>query len=52
MGLSFREVQDWAERFEQKRGWADVPPEEEFILLSGEVGELTNALRHAWKRTA
>jgi len=52
VSLTFREVQEWVERFERARGWADRPPEEKFICLQEEVGELASALRSVWHKTS
>lgn len=52
MSLNFREVQEWVERFERTRGWADRPPEEKFICLQGEIGELATAIKHVWDKSS
>jgi NTP pyrophosphatase (non-canonical NTP hydrolase) len=52
MSLSFCEVQEWVERFERKRGWADRPPEEKLICLQEEIGELATAIKHVWTRSS
>jgi NTP pyrophosphatase (non-canonical NTP hydrolase) len=52
MTLTFREAQDWVERFERARGWADRPPEEKFICLQEEIGELAHALRNVWHKSS
>jgi len=50
--LTFREVQKWVEKFERARGWADRPPEEKFICLQEEVGELATALKSVWTKSS
>jgi len=52
MSLTISEVQNWVERFEQGRGWADRPPEEKLICLLEEIGELATALKNVWTKTS
>jgi NTP pyrophosphatase (non-canonical NTP hydrolase) len=52
MDLTFRLVQEWVEKFEQARGWADRPPEEKFICLQEEIGELAHVIKQVWTRSS